>query len=78
MILNMIIFSKYLLFKIIIASVALIFSGCQHTVGDSRTSAQKKVDGISLFDGSGLDNWEITDYGGKGDVKIDKNGSLIL
>ena len=78
MIFNMITFSRFILFKILIATVALIFSGCQHIVGDSRTSAQKKVDGISLFDGSGLDNWELTDYVGKGDVKIDKNGSLIL
>jgi hypothetical protein len=73
MILNMFTFSRFILFKILIATVALIFSGCQHIVGDSRTSVQKNVEGISLFDGTGLDNWEMTDYVGKGEVKIDKN-----
>lgn len=33
---------------------------------------------IVLFDGSNLDNWERTDFGGKGEVEIDENGSLVL
>ena len=33
---------------------------------------------ITLFDGKNLDNWERTDFAGKGDVRIDENGSLVL
>jgi len=33
---------------------------------------------IILFDGKNLDNWERTDFAGKGDVRIDENGSLVL
>ena len=31
-----------------------------------------------LFDGHSLENWEITDYAGRGEVSLDKNGSVIL
>jgi hypothetical protein len=31
-----------------------------------------------LFNGSSLDNWERTDFAGKGEVIIDENGSLVL
>lgn len=31
-----------------------------------------------LFDGHSLKNWEITDYAGRGEVSLDKNGSVIL
>ena len=33
---------------------------------------------IILFDGKSLDNWERTDFAGKGEIFIDKNGSLVL
>jgi hypothetical protein len=33
---------------------------------------------IILFDGTSLDNWERTDFAGKGEILIDKNGSLVL
>lgn len=41
---------------------------------------EKKVvtEKIMLFDGSSLENWEKTDYVGKGDVKIDRKGRLVL
>jgi len=31
-----------------------------------------------LFDGSSLDDWEPTDFAGKGEIRIDANGSLVL
>ena len=31
-----------------------------------------------LFDGKSLDNWEKTDFAGKGEIFIDENGSLVL
>ena len=31
-----------------------------------------------LFDGTNLDDWQKTDYAGKGDIRIDDNGSLVL
>ncbi|MFP6901775.1 MAG: DUF1080 domain-containing protein [Opitutales bacterium] len=33
---------------------------------------------ISLFDGKTLGKWMETDFSGKGEVSIDKNGSLVL
>jgi len=49
----------------LVAGIALLFvSGCQRQ--------------ITLFDGKNLDNWERTDFAGKGDVRIDENGSLVL
>ena len=49
----------------LVAAIALLFVfGCQRQ--------------ITLFDGTNLDNWERTDFAGKGDVRIDENGSLVL
>ncbi len=49
----------------LLAALALLFVlGCQRQ--------------ITLFDGKNLDNWERTDFAGKGDVRIDENGSLVL
>ena len=31
-----------------------------------------------LFDGKSLDNWQKTDFAGKGEIFIDENGSLVL
>lgn len=36
-----------------------------------------RQDDISLFDGKTLGNWEITDFGGQGDVYV-KDGSIFL
>lgn len=33
---------------------------------------------LTLFDGKNLDNWERTDFAGKGEVRIDENGSMVL
>lgn len=41
-------------------------------------SSQSNEDIKWLFNGSDLDNWYKTDYAGKGDIRIDDNGSLVL
>ena len=41
-------------------------------------SSQSNEDIKWLFNGSNLDNWYKTDYAGKGDIRIDDNGSLVL
>lgn len=33
---------------------------------------------IILFDGKSLKNWEITDYAGKGEIKVGKKGVLVM
>ena len=50
--------------KLAVCSCLLFVLGCQRHV--------------TLFDGSDLDNWERTDFAGKGEVQIDENGSLVL
>lgn len=50
--------------KLSVALALLFVLGCQRQ--------------ITLFDGKNLDNWERTDFAGKGDVRIDENGSLVL
>ena len=50
--------------KLAVCSCLLFVLGCQRH--------------ITLFDGSDLDNWERTDFAGKGEVQIDENGSMVL
>ena len=50
--------------KLSVALALLFVFGCQRQ--------------ITLFDGKNLDNWERTDFAGKGEVRIDENGSLVL
>ena len=50
--------------KLSVALALLFVLGCQRQ--------------ITLFDGKNLDNWERTDFAGKGEVRIDENGSLVL
>jgi hypothetical protein len=50
--------------KLAVCSCLLFVLGCQRH--------------ITLFDGTDLDNWERTDFAGKGEVQIDENGSLVL
>ena len=33
---------------------------------------------IALYDGKSLKNWQKTDYAGKGEVFVNKNGNLVL
>ena len=47
-----------------IGTALLFISGCSRN--------------IVLFDGTTLDNWERTDFAGKGDIRIDENGSMVL
>lgn len=57
-------FMKPSIFPLTIGVALLFLSGCSRN--------------IVLFDGTSLDNWERTDFAGKGEVLIDENGSLVL
>ena len=57
-------FMKPLIFPLTIGVALLFISGCSRN--------------IVLFDGTSLDNWERTDFAGKGEVLIDENGSMVL
>jgi hypothetical protein len=49
----------------------------EDTATKSADSKSQKKRWISLFDGRSLKGWEITKFGGEGDVEV-KNGRLIL
>ena len=53
----------------------LAFSGC--TLSSLPFLLPKETD-LVLFDGSGMEGWEKTDFAGKGEIRIDENGSLVL
>ncbi len=55
---------KPLIFHLTISVALLFIFGCSRN--------------IVLFDGTSLDNWERTDFAGKGEVLIDENGSMVL
>ena len=57
-------FMKPLIFHLTISVALLFIFGCSRN--------------IVLFDGTSLDNWERTDFAGKGEVLIDENGSMVL
>ena len=59
-----------------IASFLLFFSSCQSLKLDQSSTSDDA--NIILFDGKSLDNWQPTDFAGKGEIFIDKNGSLVL
>ena len=59
-----------------IVSFLFLFSSCQ---GLKVNQAPVPSDAdIILFDGKSLDNWQPTDFAGKGEIFIDDNGSLVL
>ena len=60
----------------LIAILALTLGACVAT--KQKTSKSPKESEIILFDGKSLDSWEKTDFAGKGEIFIDKNGSLVL
>ena len=53
----------------------LAFPGC--TLSSLPFLSPKETD-LVLFDGSGMEGWEKTDFAGKGEIRIDENGSLVL
>ena len=55
---------KSVILPLTIGTALLFISGCSRN--------------IVLFDGTTLDNWERTDFAGKGDIRIDENGSMVL
>ena len=59
-----------------IVSLLFLFLSCQ---GLKVNQAPVPSDAdIILFDGKSLDNWQPTDFAGKGEIFIDDNGSLVL
>lgn len=56
--------------------IILSFTGCQSFIHDN--FPKENSTDIILFDGKSLDGWEKTDYAGKGDIFVDKNGSLVI
>ncbi|OUU26666.1 MAG: hypothetical protein CBC04_04645 [Verrucomicrobia bacterium TMED44] len=68
--LHPIIYSVFFLYSL------LLFIGCQG-IKQTASSPRNSVE-IVLFDGKDLDDWEITDFAGKGEIFIDENESLVL
>ena len=62
--------------SIFITVLTLSIVGCVVTK-QNRAKVSKESE-IILFDGKNLDNWQKTDFAGKGEIFIDKNGSLVL
>ncbi|MEC8421048.1 MAG: DUF1080 domain-containing protein [Verrucomicrobiota bacterium] len=62
--------------SIFITVLALSMGGCVVTK-HNRAKVSNESEMI-LFDGKSLDNWQKTDFAGKGEIFIDKNGSLVL
>ena len=68
--LHPIIYSVFFLYSL------LLFIGCQG-IKQTASSPRNSVETV-LFDGKDLDDWEITDFAGKGEIFIDENESLVL
>jgi hypothetical protein len=66
-------FLKSIILPLTIGTAMLFISGCCKYMPFLQDSKE-----IILFDGTSLDNWERTDFAGKGEILIDKNGSLVL
>ena len=66
----------FILNLLAIAYFLLIFSSCQSLKLDQSSTSDDA--NIILFDGKSLDNWQPTDFAGKGEIFIDINGSLVL
>ena len=66
-------FMKSIILPLTIGTAMLFISGCYKYMPFLQDSKE-----IILFDGTSLDNWERTDFAGKGEILIDKNGSLVL
>ena len=62
--------------SIFMTVLSISVGGCVVT---KQSGSKKSMDSeIILFDGKNLDNWQPTDFAGKGEIFIDKNGSLVL
>ena len=72
---TMINFKGSILLQVFISIGTLLISSCQNTV---LPNSQPMVKKIVLFNGTDLNNWERTDFAGKGEVRIDDNSSLVL
>ena len=70
---------KFILFLL---TTALLFSGCHsHDCdgcdGDKKDPVKPAADANSLFNGKDLTDWKKTEFGGEGEVKVEK-GSIHL
>jgi hypothetical protein len=54
----------------------LVFAVCSSAQPPVQTDA--KMQELTLFNGTSLDNWSKTDYAGKGEIFIDNNQALVL
>jgi hypothetical protein len=68
-------FMKPIFIAFSLVASMLAFSGC--TLSSLPFLSPKETD-LVLFDGSGMEGWEKTDFAGKGEIRIDENGSLVL
>lgn len=68
-------FMKPIFIAFSLVASMLAFSGC--TLSSLPFLPPKETD-LVLFDGSGMEGWEKTDFAGKGEIRIDENGSLVL
>ncbi len=68
-------FMKSIFIAFSLVASMLAFSGC--TLSSLPFLSPKETD-LVLFDGSGMEGWEKTDFAGKGEIRIDENGSLVL
>ena len=68
-------FMKPIFIAFCLVASMLAFSGC--TLSSIPFLSPKETD-LVLFDGSGMEGWEKTDFAGKGEIRIDENGSLVL
>ena len=55
-----------------------ILSGSLFGSPSSGNFEDKNASLIALYDGKSLKNWQKTDYAGKGEVFVNKNGNLVL
>jgi hypothetical protein len=54
----------------------LVFAVCLSAQPPVQTDA--KMQELTLFNGTSLDNWSKTDYAGKGEIFIDNNQTLVM
>ena len=67
---------KAFLTSTLIAIFGLLLFGC--LVTKQNASKLPNDSEIILFGGENLDKWERTDFAGKGEIFMDKNGNLVL
>lgn len=62
--------------SLIVIVLMLSYAGCG--AGNLVASKDRNASKIILFDGHSLENWEKTDFAGKGEIHIDQDKNLVL